>query len=204
MRVLFKLAINRLRLVHKWFRLSLGKRNIILTQKRIRHASPFLFLRKDKDNMKRNTVNLTRIISVVCAVLMLALLVCQFIPFWNLDGREASIGGYIWLESHYDGFTAYFQEWLNDGDFYSGSIVGVNVILMLACAAGIVFCIKNSEELWPIVFPAACGILGLYQYLAIPVFQLGSNCGIHLAICIATLVMAFIALIAWVRDRKTA
>ena len=154
--------------------------------------------------MKERTFNLTTTINLVCAILMLALLICQFVPFWSLDGREVSIGGYIWFPSDNDDFTAYFQEWLNDGDFYSGSIVGINVLIMLACAAGFVFCIKNSEELWPIVFPAACGILGLYQYLAIPVFQLGSNCGIHVAICIATLVMAIIALIAWVRDRKTA
>ena len=154
--------------------------------------------------MKERTFNLTTTINIVCAILMLALLICQFVPFWNLDGREASIGGYIWLESHYDGFTAYFQEWLNDGDFYSGSIVGVNVILMLACTAGIVFCFKYLDDFLPAVFSVVCGAVGLYQYIAMPVFQLGNNWRIHLAICIAMLVMAIVAFIAWVRDRKTA
>lgn len=154
--------------------------------------------------MKRNSTSSTRGINIVCAVLMFALLICQFVPFWNLDGETSSIGGYVWFPDDHSTFTSHFQETLNDGDFYSGSIAGINVLIMLACVAGVVFCIKNLEDFWPVVFPVACGILGLYQYLAISVFRLGNNWGIHLVICIAMLVMAIVTFIVWIRDRKTA
>lgn len=159
-------------------------------------------LRKDKDNMKRNTVNLTRIFNVVCAVLMLALLICQLVPFWSLEGREVSIGGYVWFVSDHGDLTAYFQEWLGNGDFDAGSIAGIDTIIIVACVIGLIFCLKNNEDIWPVIFPAVCGILGLYQYITFPVFQLGNNWGFHLAICIAMLVMAIVTFIAWMQPYR--
>lgn len=154
--------------------------------------------------MKINTINITRICNVVCALLMFALLVTQFLPFWSLDGQEVSIAGYIGFPEDHIDYTQHFRKLLNDDGFGAGNIVLINVMIMLSSVVGTVLCLKNTDKTWPSIFPAVCGIAGLVQYIATPVFQLGSNWGLHLALSITTLFMAIATFVVWIRGKKVA
>lgn len=152
--------------------------------------------------MKENSAGFTRGINIVCAILMLALLVCQFVPFWSLDGETSSIGGYVWFPDDHTNFTAYFQEKLNDSDFYSGSIAGINVVIILACAVGFILCLRYSNKIWPNIISAACGIVGMLSYIAYPIFRMGSLWELHIALCVGMLILAIISFAYWLKSKK--
>lgn len=145
--------------------------------------------------MKRNTISPTKTINIVCAVLMLALLVCQFIPFWSVGEQYVSIGGYVWFPEDHGDLTVHLQESLNNSDFTAGSIVWIHLIMLLVSAAGFAFCLKNSDAVWPAVFPAVCGVVGICGYITQPVLQMGAAWPLHLVLSIVTLVLAVVSLV---------
>lgn len=153
--------------------------------------------------MKRNKIDLTRVINIACAVLMLALLICQFVPFWSLGDQQASIGGYIWFPEHHGDLTAHFQKTLNDRAFDAGDIVGTNIMIIVASVIGVIFCLKNAEDAWPAIFPAVCGIAGLYGCIAKPVFRLGAMWPLHLVLSIVMLALAVVSLLCWIKGKPT-
>lgn len=134
---------------------------------------------------------------------MLALLVCQFVPFWSLGEETVSINGYIWFCTDHENFTSYFQEALNDEVFNAGTIVGVNLITMLACVLGIVFCIKNSEDIWPGLISVICGVVGLFSYIAYPVYRMGAGWGLHVAVCVGMILAAGVSLVRWIKEKAS-
>lgn len=151
--------------------------------------------------MKEKSIHLTRTINILCAVLMLALLILQFVPFWNLDGESVSIGGYVWFCIDHSNFTSYFQEVLNNTEFNAGNIALFNTVTMAACVVGLIMCLKNSDNHWPSIIPAVYGILGIVGYIAYPVFKLGTQWGLHIGLCIGMLILAAVSLALWVKEK---
>lgn len=145
----------------------------------------------------KKTINAMRIINIVCAVLMLGLLVCQFVPFWSMDGQEVSIGGYAWFPTDHEDFTAYFQQSLSNPNLNAGNVALINTIVMLAGVVGLIFCLKNSEDVWPAAFPAVCGITVIIGYVARPVFRMGVMWQLHLVLAIMMLAMAVLCFVYW-------
>lgn len=151
--------------------------------------------------MKKNPIRLRKTMNILCAVLMLVLLVCQFLPYWSIDGDTASIAGYVWLSEEGNAFTEHFRSTLNDPDFYAGKIVLMNVIMIAAGAIGIISCLFRSEDWQSIIFPGVCGIFGVISYLAYPAYRMGSAWLLHLLLSIGILLLAGSAFFPWLKEK---
>ena len=152
--------------------------------------------------MKRNSINMTKIINITCALLMLAMLVCQFVPYWNVAGSQASISGYVWFPDDHNDFTEYFRTNLGNDTFYSGSIAGINVLTIVACALGFYFNLRNADDVWPPAVSVLCGAIGLFSYIAYPAYRMGSMWPLHVAGYAVLIVLSLISVLSKLRLQK--
>lgn len=120
---------------------------------------------------KKTTVSL---LGIVSAVLMLALLILQFTPFWSANGDAASVQGMTWFPSNHSGLNDYFSSEL--GSNYSlNTLVLPTICILVLAAVGIVMSIIKPRAAANGWFTFGCGICGIWGYLFMPVYQLGSG-----------------------------
>lgn len=145
--------------------------------------------------MIKNT-NLTRICNLICAVLMLALIVCQFMPFWTTSttGDEISIQEYTWLPHHNKDLEKDFKA--NFGkDYGINDVVLMPIVTLVIGALGIGFSILFGKKCVITVCPLLVGIMATINYLTNPAFQAGAIWQLHLVLGIALLVACIIPVI---------
>lgn len=142
--------------------------------------------------MNANTDKTKRICCYICAVLMLLLLVLQFMPFWHYGEQgelSASINAYIWLPSEYKDLTKHLTAAIGE-DYSINQVLIMPIVTLILEVCGIGFCLARRDHTITRVFPAACGLVGIWGYLAEPAFRLGANWGVHLIVCIAMLLVS--------------
>lgn len=127
--------------------------------------------------------------NVVCVILMAVLLILQFTPFWELDGQQISIGGYIWFPTSHEDLNAHFQE-IVAPDFKVDSLVLSSLIQLLLPAAGIGLLIYNRESIFVPVCTAVCGAGTVWSYLSKAAFRLGNNWYLYLVLGIILMLAA--------------
>lgn len=149
--------------------------------------------------LNENAGRFVRACNVVCAALMLALLVLQFLPFWSYEteegARSASIQSYIWFPGDMTDLEASLAEATGDEAFSVNAILGMPIVVLLAGAAGVVLCLIKSGSPLASLLPLACGAAGVYGFLAKPAFRLGESWGVQLALSAAVLLLALAALV---------
>lgn len=143
--------------------------------------------------MKSKKFPSVKLCSAICALLMAILLILQFVPYWELDGQQVSIGGYIWFPSEHADLTAHFQEMVSP-DFKVDSLVLSSILQMAIPVAGIIFFMHNRESIFAQICTAACGLVGLWSYLSKPAFQLGTNWYFNLILAAVLLAAAIISI----------
>ena len=146
--------------------------------------------------MKTGNVKLTKVMNIACAVLALVLLVMQFTPFWHMgEGTEpVSIGGYVWFPSDHGEVTSYLQEQVSS-DFKINDVIAMPILVLLLSAASIVLCIWKMNSPLVGLLPIACGLSGVWGFLAKPAFRLGATWGFQFALCIALLALGAVVLV---------
>lgn len=127
--------------------------------------------------------------NAVCVMLMAVLLILQFTPFWELDGQQISIGGYIWFPTSHENLTAHFQEVIAPG-FKVDSLVLSSLVQLLLPAAGIGLLIYNRESIFVPVCAAVCGAGTIWAFLSKAAFRLGYNWYLYLVLGIILMVAA--------------
>lgn len=144
------------------------------------------------------------ICSIVCSVLMLAIFVLMFVPFWSYEGmneetfepenRIVSINGYLWFPSDHDGVE----------DVFNAPVDGVPVetqtdantialpigMQILFAGFGIVLCIWKAKSSAVALLPIACGAFGIYGYIFVDALRLGVT-----GVWVASLVLSILALV---------
>ncbi|MGN1021358.1 MAG: hypothetical protein ACI4O7_13425 [Aristaeellaceae bacterium] len=145
--------------------------------------------------MKMENVKLTRIMNIACAVLALVLLVLQFTPFWYMGGETepVSIGGYVWFPSDHGEVTSYLQEQVSS-DFKVNDVIAMPILVLLLSVATIVLCVWKMSNPLVSLLPIACGLCGVWGFLAKAAFRLGSTWGFQFALCIALIALGAVAL----------
>lgn len=110
----------------------------------------------------------------VCLPLALALLVCQFVPFWTVNEKTLSIAEYIWLPTYNkDVMRVFAAEY---PEFASMNAFGGAPLLVLFSSGAVVFMTLFKKHL-SIVFGglmALCGFSAL-KCMSIPVFHYLAN-----------------------------
>ena len=139
----------------------------------------------------------TRLGAIVCAVLMLAVLVLQFTPYWHIgegeEQQDVSIGAYVWFPTDHKEVDTYMKEQVSS-DFNISGVVGVHSLVLVLSAAGLVLClIKPAMPVSPVLVMGS-SVSGLVGCLGMKAFQLGSTWAVLLILFIAALVMGGLTL----------
>ena len=156
--------------------------------------------------MTRKASNLTPILNVICAVLMLVLLVLlvlQFMPFgtYGDPATPVSIQGYIWFPGDHTGLDKALKESVS-ADYSINDVLLMPILTRVLGAVGIVLCLIQSDNPFVSLLPAACGLAGTWGYLTGAAFHVGSGWVFHLILCIALLALGLISLISLLSARQ--
>lgn len=135
-----------------------------------------------------------QIIGIVCLLLMIALVVSQFLPYWTFinkakETQTLSIFNYIMFPSDKAYKSAFIKDMktqlVDSGllDAASDAVKKLSVndfayphaILMLVSLFGIAFGPFKLGKPLGVAFNLAVGVLGVYQYFSHPIYQLGQN-----------------------------
>lgn len=144
--------------------------------------------------MRKNT-KLTRICNIICAALMLALIVCQFMPFWTTSTNETiSIQEYTWLPHHNKTLDTDFKAEFGK-DYGINDVVLMPIVALAIGGIGIALSILYTKKCGIVICPLLVGALGTYDYLFNPAFKVGSGAIVHLVLCICILLASIIPLI---------
>lgn len=138
--------------------------------------------------MNSQKTKLVKILSVVCVLLMVAMFVLQFIPFWSIPGETAeddislSISEYVWFPTENGDLTDYLEDEIDD--YTVNSIVLPCVVLLVAPFLTAVIFLINKDNLVVPALTAIAGIIGVWGFLAKPALQYGSIWPVYLVLSI--------------------
>lgn len=128
-----------------------------------------------KNAIKEETVQkVLKIGRWVCLPLALALLVCQFIPFWTVEGKSISIAQYIWLPTYLKDVTRVFAS--KYPEFASMNAFGGAPLIVLFGSGAVIFMTLFKKHL-SIVFGGLLALTGAsaISCATIPVYHYLSN-----------------------------
>lgn len=110
----------------------------------------------------------------VCLPLALALLVCQFVPFWTVEGKSISIAQYIWLPTYLKDVTKVFAA--EYPEFASMNAFGGAPLIVLFGSGAVIFLTVFKKHL-SIVFGGLLALTGgaAISCATIPVYHYLSN-----------------------------
>ena len=147
--------------------------------------------------------NIVKYLSFALAIVILALLVMQFLPFWTTEKETVSINDYLWMPNEHKSVTKLFKAELDDKKFDPIKIVLWPVLTLVLGVAGIILCFIKKDTLLPYLMTILCGLAGVLTYLANPVYQWGANWIVHLIVAIVVLVAGVAGLVLkLLADRK--
>ncbi len=157
--------------------------------------------------MNKNLTVITKILGIVLALVMLAVVVLQFVPAWELEDTSTSIAEYVWFPyetskwnpNSYNDFNKFFRAELDDKYISATDIAGGHVLLLVLGILGAVFCIIKGTKRLPFVLGAVMGLFGLYEYFMQPLYVLTplgmplmALCGVIAALSIAGIVLTYV------------
>lgn len=151
--------------------------------------------------MFENSKKVTSICNYICAGLMLLLLLLQFTPFWKYGSEKISIQSYVWFPTSHTDLTSYLAEKL--GESYAiEQIISMPIWTLVLGVCGLVLCLIWHQKFLCALIPAACGAIGIWGYMTKSAFQLGTNWGLHLAVCVIMLLTAAFAFVINLKELK--
>ena len=102
---------------------------------------------------------------IAVSVLMFALFVLHFLPYWRYQGESVSIAGYVIRPYEYSTFTNLFRSYF--GNKYRITLLfGLPMALtMVGCLVGSVLCTLKSSKAVVYLAPIASGALCIYGLL---------------------------------------
>ena len=136
----------------------------------------------------------SKIFNIITIVLMGALLVLHFMPFWSYDGISTSIQSYVWFPGNHAALETYIVGQVGV-DYSINDIVLMPVLVLVLTVVGIVLCIWKSDIPFVSLIPLACGLAGIFGYASQPAMQLGTNWVLHLVVCIAMVVTSALTMV---------
>ena len=139
--------------------------------------------------MKKQKTNITLILNLLMALVMVLLTVLHFTPFWNVDGESISLMGYLGFPDDHSNLTS----WLNssiEGGFLINQIVFWVFFPAVFSVVGSILCIRFRGHVAPASVSLLTSVLGILFCILSPAFRLGTVWGLHLALNLLLLVLA--------------
>lgn len=150
----------------------------------------------------------SKIFKWVSIALMGALLILHtLVPFWNYGTDPetsaklvTSIQKYLWYIPSDKMMAEYLAPcFVLDGknDYLINHVVFMPVVVLVCTVAGIAISLWKKNALTSLI-PLFCGVVGTWEYLTNPAFQLGNLWVLHLVVCIL-MVLAAVARIVFAK-----
>lgn len=162
-----------------------------------------------------NKTKITTICNLVCAVLLLATLIMQFLPFWTCPGckthkdveKGVSIAEYLWLPKHHSPVTSeltemyrniYGHDYIDPATgkkltFKADYIMPAMLTVFIGSIAGIAGSILYRKKFFVATIPMIVGFMGLIGHLSYPALTIGQNAGLHIILSIVVATVATIS-----------
>ncbi|MBE5811397.1 MAG: hypothetical protein E7318_10750 [Clostridiales bacterium] len=119
--------------------------------------------------------------NLLCALIMLIMLVCQFLPYWNVsEGMSLSIQTYIWFPDYHKELTDTLLPLVEQ--FPCNHAVTAALPVMILCLAGLIICLRKSAGRGAGILPVLAGGYGLIAYLLDPVMRAGAGLWLHIVV----------------------
>ena len=127
---------------------------------------------------------ITKIFCIATAVLLIALFVFQFLPFWTVEDKTISMNGYIWFPEKNGAISAEFKGIMRDGGYLPDKNAEQNwinwlvlwpVMQTIFILLGTLLHIKAKGHGFMLLFPIACGVSGILGFTRHPILQMGST-----------------------------
>lgn len=134
-----------------------------------------------------------RLCNIICVVLMLAMLVCQLLPFWAVGENQVSIQEHTWFPWLNEDLTDLFVDTFGR-DFMLKDIVLVPFVMLFGCVLGAIFCLLKLKSAGIAWIPFFVGLVGIIGYLTVPALQMGALWPVHLVVSILMTIAAAIPL----------
>ena len=167
-----------------------------------------------------------RIINYICVVLMVAVLVMQFMPFWVCSGckshkdeaRWVSVAEYTWLPEHHRTITRnmtgvyqaeYGEDYVDDNgkkyQFAVDDIITPCAVVLVTGVIGVLLCSILAKKAFVTWLPLICGVVGAVAYATLPAMKIGYNHNVHLLLTAALALVALpgvvIGVINWIKTK---
>ena len=160
--------------------------------------------------MKKSEL-IIKIINIACAVVILALIVCQFLPFWTTnDGISASVQSVTWFpkSDNQQQVQKYFQSVLGKDVYKMRPPLENSINHLVAPAVGVLcfgllglyFCLVKSNKPINFIWALACGLSCVIGYLVVPPYMLGANWIVHVALGGVIIALSIVLLVYWIID----
>ncbi len=153
--------------------------------------------------MKLNKNMGTMICNIVCGLLLLALVICQFVPFWVIEGENADSGSLIGVTGRQYEHVELIEhlDMVTEGFAYQDISTQVLLTIVLGFVAALL-CLKNSHGWFRILLAAIVGLAGVSLWLLVPAYTLGMMGTVLFVLDLLVLVVAVVMLVFFFMERK--
>lgn len=127
--------------------------------------------------------------NVICILLMLAILVGQFIPFWNTVEDQASLMGATGRQYVHEGLYESLDA--VSGGFRYQDISTQVLVITIVCALGIMLSIKNLGRARNGIWGLVVAFFGVHIWVTVPAFTLGILGKVFFALFLALFFFSF-------------
>ena len=145
--------------------------------------------------MQTNKDKLDVIIRWGSIALMLVIIVLQFFPFWNVDGKSISVAAYMWWPEKNAELTTFMRTELANPQFDVRNILNAAFFQLASAGFGIYWYLTKKNNPAIVVVPIVCAVFGITAYLFNPAYRYGGNWVIQLVINVVLLVLSVIKLV---------
>ena len=132
--------------------------------------------------MKDNKI--ISICNIACAVLMLAMVVMTFLPYWG----DVSIQSFVWLPEENNELMKTVTKQIPDFDM--NDIALIPFVIMVCGLFGAFKCVAGSKNPMNALFGLICGGCGVFALLTHPVYAMGEGWILNLVVAALTLAAA--------------
>lgn len=136
----------------------------------------------------KKSLNITTILSWVCLGVIVLMIVLLFMPYWNYDGKSASILGFVGFPEA-DSALRDFLGTARKGPYVLNQEIITPLLLMAVAIITVVSQIRNFKSNAAAFLAIPFGAIGLWGYLTGATLKLGSLWTLHLGVCAVALVL---------------
>lgn len=162
----------------------------------------YKIVQKEGSEMSRSAIrNIVVIVSVACIVAMLALLVMQFLPYWNYTNRSeealtSSIQKFTWFPYK----DAPLEKALKAADEnYNINLFAIMpFVLLIATVVSLVLTIIQPKGFLAGLIYIIAGAAAVWGYTSFKVYSIGTTYQLQLTLSYVILALAVIRLILWI------